>query len=613
MVALLLSVMGAKATPTTTTLEVNGGWSYARTGQVDVAFTGWGHFNVANVGDIDVANYKSIELTYSGLSGRFKMATIGTVGEDANHSMEESAVINGETAPSGSVTITFNTENYTNNTYKSSATVIPRIDLINQDGSAASITIESVILTANDNKTYEMGYAVAWNCTPTYQENKYTFQRWGKMGEESWATTFNTGEVHRYVIEFDEAIPAGFQLYATLVEGSTEKPHVWIQAGATKATIDINADYKKVTLYYDVENSLGTVKIKSITRTIFGSSDITTTELAKDLTFTSNRKRLDYNDQPVALKTAKIGDVIRATYTTTNQWNNIIRFENSNWTAFDNNATGKSHYDVGDVCTFDYQIPSAQILQRIQEEGIIIYGENVSVSKLELLTDKNSYDIAPVEMTSAGVATYCSPKILNFAGSGLTAYVAKSAAAGSVTLEEISVVPANTGIILIGDEGSYEIPIAASGDSFTTNLLVGNPNRWAISVYESAAFTGDKYRYILAKNNDEKGFYKVTADGLTNTESKSGSSYYGKKYYELAAHKAYLETTDDITPTTSRVALVFDDGETTGIQELENSSIEELNHSGNEALKAYYNLNGQRVANPRRGLYIVNGKKVIIK
>ena len=44
---------------------------------------------------------------------------------------------------------------------------------------------------------------------------------------------------------------------------------------------------------------------------------------------------------------------------------------------------------------------------------------------------------------------------------------------------------------------------------------------------------------------------------------------------------------------------------TTGITEIEKSV-----NAGNEAV---FNLNGQRVAQPKKGLYIVNGKKVIIK
>jgi hypothetical protein len=182
LLVMLLGFVGVKATPTVTSLEMDGGWSYARTGEVDVTFTSWGHFNVANVGDIDVANYKSITLKYKNLIGRFKMATIGTVNSDTNTSIELSDEINNTAATSGSVTITFNTANYKDNTYKSTTTVIPRVDLINQDEADASITIESVILTDKDDKTYEMGYSVAWNSTPTYNENKYTFQSWGQVG-----------------------------------------------------------------------------------------------------------------------------------------------------------------------------------------------------------------------------------------------------------------------------------------------------------------------------------------------------------------------------------------------------------------------------------------------
>ena len=49
----------------------------------------------------------------------------------------------------------------------------------------------------------------------------------------------------------------------------------------------------------------------------------------------------------------------------------------------------------------------------------------------------------------------------------------------------------------------------------------------------------------------------------------------------------------------------YDDEATTGVQELKNSRTEEL--------KSYYDLQGRHVAQPTKGLYIVNGKKVIIK
>ena len=49
---------------------------------------------------------------------------------------------------------------------------------------------------------------------------------------------------------------------------------------------------------------------------------------------------------------------------------------------------------------------------------------------------------------------------------------------------------------------------------------------------------------------------------------------------------------------------VFETGETTGVANIENPV---------SADGAYYNLNGQQVANPTKGVYIKNGKKVIIK
>ena len=48
----------------------------------------------------------------------------------------------------------------------------------------------------------------------------------------------------------------------------------------------------------------------------------------------------------------------------------------------------------------------------------------------------------------------------------------------------------------------------------------------------------------------------------------------------------------------------FGNGETTGIS---NATM------GNEAESTYYDLSGRRIAAPKHGLYIRNGKKVYIK
>ena len=64
-----------------------------------------------------------------------------------------------------------------------------------------------------------------------------------------------------------------------------------------------------------------------------------------------------------------------------------------------------------------------------------------------------------------------------------------------------------------------------------------------------------------------------------------------------------------IVPTSlAKMALVFDDlvdgNETTGIKELETEALND---------NKYYNLQGIEVAYPVKGIYIHNGKKVIVK
>ena len=73
---------------------------------------------------------------------------------------------------------------------------------------------------------------------------------------------------------------------------------------------------------------------------------------------------------------------------------------------------------------------------------------------------------------------------------------------------------------------------------------------------------------------------------------KGGSNTY------LPAFSAYIEG----TLSASRLDVVFENGDVTGLTEIRGQKAE---------VSDYYNLNGQRVAQPTKGLYIVNGKKVI--
>ncbi len=71
------------------------------------------------------------------------------------------------------------------------------------------------------------------------------------------------------------------------------------------------------------------------------------------------------------------------------------------------------------------------------------------------------------------------------------------------------------------------------------------------------------------------------------------------------AHKAYLTLPSGMAPA-KELKLSFDDDETTDIESV--TTDEETKDND-----VYYNLNGQRISNPQKGIYIHNGKKVIIK
>ena len=172
----------------------------------------------------------------------------------------------------------------------------------------------------------------------------------------------------------------------------------------------------------------------------------------------------------------------------------------------------------------------------------------------------------------------------------VTAYVATSASAGSVTFSPVTKVVANTPLYLRANETrgavlNVNVPEAEEGavDYSSTNLLKGSA-----STTKSLTSTDATKYYAFGVQDGEAGFYLVPS-------SDSFTSAAGKAYLELTAEQASAE---------SRLAFNFVDGETTGISE----SVSKAATDGR-----YYDLQGRRVALPTKGLYIVNGKKVIVK
>lgn len=313
----------------------------------------------------------------------------------------------------------------------------------------------------------------------------------------------------------------------------------------------------------------------------------TTTELWSGNTATGDWKELvalSYDNKPAALATAKIGDVITIDYNTTGEDPHVQIANPNGWESFDEKSeTAATIQDNGQ--TFTYTIENVATLEIIQRDGILVRGKNITITKVELTTYEDSYDAASVTISKAGIATYSnSNKALNFTNSGIKAYYASAVEKGKVTLTPINQVPEYTGIIVKGEPGStYEIPVIDKIDGLGTNYLkaVGD---WDSKI---TASTDAIYHYSFTETATPT-FSLVTQDT------------------DIPAHKAYLETTIDITPETGSIELVFTDDTSTDINEIET----EVQESGDNS---YYNLQGMRVEHPTKGIYIHKGKKIIIR
>jgi len=187
-----------------------------------------------------------------------------------------------------------------------------------------------------------------------------------------------------------------------------------------------------------------------------------------------------------------------------------------------------------------------------------------------------------------GMGTFCSTLALDFSGTDeIKAYIVSAfkPSTGEVTLTRITDVPANTGIVVKGAAGTYSIP-TGPGETIVSNMLRGVTMNTVLNKVD-----GDYTNYILAKKNGSLGFYAVV-DGST-----------------LSAHKAYLPLPTASLPSGARsIKLVFEDGGTTGVSEASH-----INDNGEMINDNVYDLQGRRVTKPTRGLYIVNGRKFVIK
>lgn len=220
------------------------------------------------------------------------------------------------------------------------------------------------------------------------------------------------------------------------------------------------------------------------------------------------------------------------------------------------------HNDNGDLLSYDWQ--GGSFADKLVDAWI-----------LEEVTDEASLPKLTKTMTDE-YATIAAPVALNIP-SGVKAYTAK-VNGDKATLTEISgdVIPAGVAAVIkkTGAESSYEFTFAPAGVSENESDLQG--------VYATYNVPADTKAYVLANKAQGIGFYLLNAEDRT-----------------LAANKAYLVAPAEAS---GIKAFTFDFGGTTGIDNPE-TAVE---------AEEYYDLQGRRVMNPTKGIYVTkSGKKVL--
>ena len=197
----------------------------------------------------------------------------------------------------------------------------------------------------------------------------------------------------------------------------------------------------------------------------------------------------------------------------------------------------------------------------------------------------------PVTIGSLGYATFSSAYPVDFTDvTDVTAYRAEQIVTGDhqneVLLKKVSgKVPAATGLVLKGDDGtSVSIPTTLSGESVGTNYLVASVNDKTITPQD---LTSDFYYFLSGTSSANVGFYMLEND----------------KTYTSAAGKAYYRTATPLKTNSARAAWIFEDETTQGINTVESTQNADI----------VYDLQGRVAKTAKAGLYIKNGKKVIMK
>ena len=187
-----------------------------------------------------------------------------------------------------------------------------------------------------------------------------------------------------------------------------------------------------------------------------------------------------------------------------------------------------------------------------------------------------------VDNVTANIATYSSPFPVVLPKE-VDAYIAVSAGETIVLKKITGALPKNTGVILSAEEAKDYIPTACTTEE-VASIDAGNK----LVASTGTAIDASTKAYVLAKNTDtdNKAVFKILS---SNTEDRA-----------LAQYKAYLNLTGSLA---AKLSISFNDNVTA----ISNATLAQ------EKTSSIYDLSGRKSNKLQKGIYIVNGKKIIVK
>lgn len=254
------------------------------------------------------------------------------------------------------------------------------------------------------------------------------------------------------------------------------------------------------------------------------------------------------------------------------------------------NAGGNNNFAyiaVGNITNnkFTFSEGGQRGCYKVQQGNRYIYGAR---DKMDSGTNPNSNGYywwleevitLPVTVTEAGWATLYAPVALTIPAE-VKVYTGK-VNVNKLTLTQVeTTIPANTPMLIEANANTYNFNInyEATATSTIDQSLTGT--------IETKAKPAEAEATIFTLQNNETaglGLFKYTGDNL------QGFRAYGENL---------------LGTSTAAAGLVFDFGSVTGIEGVTTDNGEKAE---------IYDLSGRRVAKAQKGIYIINGKKVIIK